>query len=83
MRDLLFERLSVRTLDSVLQTLSDNFAEGTEYFSVLVKVFKDSFRGEKQAHLRNFYVIVPPLTLNFVEGMLAKKDTLKKAKGGR
>ena len=27
----------------MLQTLSENFAEGTEYFSVLVKVFKDEF----------------------------------------
>jgi len=31
-----------------------------------------------QAHLRNFFVIIPALTINFVEKMLAQKDTLKK-----
>jgi len=35
---------------------------------------------EEQRHLKNFYAIVPPLIINFVEHMLAAKDKLVKGK---
>lgn len=50
-----------RQLDSVLSDLTRNFAEGTEYFKMLVDVFAPEFRSPKNMHLRNFYIIVPPL----------------------
>lgn len=73
---------AARALDGVIDEMSKNFAEGTEYFQVLVNIFEKSFRGEDQKHLKNFYIIVPPLTLNFVEKLIAQKERLAK-KGGR
>ncbi|KAJ8262124.1 hypothetical protein GJAV_G00162500 [Gymnothorax javanicus] len=70
-------------LDSVLGDLTSNSAEGTEYFKMLVSVFAPEFRSIKNMHLRNFYMIVPPLTVNFVEHSISCKEKLnKKNKGG-
>ena len=52
---------SSSVLDSVLGDLTSNSAEGTEYFKMLVAVFAPEFRSAKNMHLRNFYMIVPPL----------------------
>ncbi|XP_075894005.1 WASH complex subunit 4 [Nelusetta ayraudi] len=65
-------------LDSVLGDLTSNSAEGTEYFKMLVDVFAPEFRSAKNMHLRNFYMIVPPLTVNFVEHSISCKEKLNK-----
>ncbi|OXB69309.1 hypothetical protein ASZ78_015709 [Callipepla squamata] len=79
----LLEAEKMKQLDSVLGDLTRNFAEGTEYFKMLVDVFAPEFRSPKNMHLRNFYIIVPPLTLNFVEHSISCKEKLnKKNKGG-
>lgn len=71
---------AAKNLDSTLDTLSKNFAEGTDYFQSLVAVFCNQFRDEKNIHLHNFYIIVPPLTINFVEHSLQMKEKLAKKK---
>ncbi|KAI7811908.1 WASH complex subunit 4 [Triplophysa rosa] len=65
-------------LDCVLSDLTSNSAEGTEYFKMLVGVFAPEFRSAKNMHLRNFYMIVPPLTVNFVEHSISCKEKLNK-----
>lgn len=65
-------------LDGILTDLSENFAEGTQYFKVLVETCQTSFQVDKQQHLRNFYAIVPPLTLNFLEKIMTQKEKLHK-----
>ncbi|EDO43986.1 predicted protein, partial [Nematostella vectensis] len=65
-------------LDLAIDNLAKNFAGATEYFKLLVDVFAPEFRDVKNMHLRNFYIIVPPLTLNFVEYMLSCKEKLNK-----
>ena len=68
-RHLLFGQLILKlslcffpsVLDSVLGDLTSISAEGTEYFKMLVAVFAAEFRSAKNMHLRNFYMIVPPL----------------------
>lgn len=41
------------------------------------------FQNLQNVHLRNFYMIVPPLTINFVEHILTCKDRIsKKNKNG-
>ncbi|XP_027049103.1 WASH complex subunit 4-like [Pocillopora damicornis] len=67
-----------KNLDAAINDLAKNFAGATEYFKLLVDVFAPEFRDSKNMHLRNFYVIVPPLTLNFVEYMLSCKEKLTK-----
>ncbi|XP_048356544.1 LOW QUALITY PROTEIN: WASH complex subunit 4 [Sphaerodactylus townsendi] len=74
---------AARQLDFVLSDLTRNSAEGTEYFKMLVDVFAPEFRSPKNMHLRNFYIIVPPLALNFIEHSISCKEKLnKKNKAG-
>lgn len=72
---------AAKNLDQVLTDLCANFSEGTEYFSILVKIFQPVLNQDSQAHLKNFYAIVPALTLNYVEKMLMHKEKLGKATG--
>ena len=58
---------AAKNLDTCLGNLSKNFAEGTDYFQLFVSVFSPEFRKAKNVHLKNFYVIVPALMINFVE----------------
>ncbi|XP_032078057.1 WASH complex subunit 4 [Thamnophis elegans] len=69
---------AARQLDSVLSDLTCSSAEGTEYFKMLVDVFAPEFRSLKNMHLRNFYIIVPPLALNFIEHSISCKEKLNK-----
>ncbi|CAG0879275.1 unnamed protein product, partial [Cyprideis torosa] len=69
-----------KLLDDAIGNISRNFAEGTAYFKLLVDVFVDAFQDQRNAHLKNFFVIVPPLTLNFVEHLIASKERMGKQK---
>ncbi len=69
-------------MDSAIDCLAKNFAEGTEYFKMLVTVFAEEFRNATNMHLKNFFIIVPPLTINFVEHILSGKEKLSKKKAG-
>ncbi len=44
-----------------MQNLAKNFAEGTDYFKILVDIFATEFRSDKNGHLKTFHIIVPPL----------------------
>jgi len=68
-------------LDDVLDDLSKNFAEGTDYFQVLVAIFQGVFKSEEQKHLHNFANIIPPLTLTFIDKMIVQKEKLHKKSG--
>eukprot|EP00163_Fabomonas_tropica_P009505 TRINITY_DN1931_c0_g1_i1.p1 TRINITY_DN1931_c0_g1~~TRINITY_DN1931_c0_g1_i1.p1 ORF type:complete len:1034 (-),score=307.02 TRINITY_DN1931_c0_g1_i1:86-3187(-) len=78
------ESLSVETveacknLDAVIENLSSKFAEGTDYFQVLVEVFAEGMRSDQNKHLSNFHAIVPPLAINFVEHIMSLKDKMSK-----
>ncbi|CAB3223603.1 unnamed protein product [Arctia plantaginis] len=69
---------SSANLDNNINDLITNFIQGTEYFKLLVDVFAPVFRNPKNIHLKNFFIIVPPLTLNFVEHMILSKDKISK-----
>lgn len=47
---------------------------------LLITAFAPFFRNAKNVHLKNFYLIVPPLTINFVEYILIAKDRMTKQK---
>lgn len=78
------DNLSSRTVQSSenlehnIDGLVSDFIQGSEYFKLLVEVFAPVFRNPKNVHLKNFFVIVPPLTLNFVEHMILSKDKMSK-----
>lgn len=69
---------SSENLDKNINGLITNFLQGTEYFKLLVDVFAPVFRNPKNVHLKNFFIIVPPLTLNFVDHMILSKDKMSK-----
>lgn len=45
---------------------------------LLINVFVPVFRNPQNVHLKIFYMIVPPLTINFVEHSLTCKDRINK-----
>jgi len=70
--------IAAKHMDTAVDGLEKNFAEGTEYLKMLVSVFAGEFRNPQNQHLRNFHMILPPLTLNFIEHILLAKDKLFK-----
>mmetsp|Transcript_7605 Transcript_7605/g.19370 ORF Transcript_7605/g.19370 Transcript_7605/m.19370 type:complete len:1168 (-) Transcript_7605:91-3594(-) len=67
-----------RCLDAELASLCSNSAEGTDYFKVLVDVFSTELCSENNAHLKEFYLLLPALTLSAVEFILHSKERLAK-----
>lgn len=45
-----------------------------------MEVFAEEFRSAQNIHLKNFYIIIPPLSINFVDYILQGKDKLSKKK---
>ncbi|KAG8185393.1 hypothetical protein JTE90_018615 [Oedothorax gibbosus] len=78
------EQLSTETiagavkLDLVINNLIKNFSEGTEYFKLLVDAFAPAFQDIKNEHMKYFFVIIPPLTINFVEQSISSKEKLSR-----
>lgn len=45
---------------------------------LLVKTFTPFFQNQKNSHLKNFFILVPALTINYIEHILIAKDKLNK-----
>ncbi|XP_065203313.1 WASH complex subunit 4 [Planococcus citri] len=65
-------------LNNVVTNMSRNIAEGTNYFKLLVDVFSSIVEDPKNDHLKNFYAVIPALTINFVEYSIGAKEGLSK-----
>lgn len=78
------ERLSAesaaaaKTVDLAIGNLSQSFKGGFEYFALLVQVFATEMRSAENQHLRNFFAIIPAMTVNFVEHLLSAKEKIAK-----
>ena len=57
--------------------LTNNFSDKSDYLRMMVKVF-EKIRGSDNKHLKLFYLLLPPLTINYVENMLMAKERLTK-----
>ncbi len=73
--------VAAKNLDMTIDDLSQNVAEGTEYFLVLVRIFQSVFKTDEHVHLKNFFGIVPAITINYVDAMMSKKENLHKRMG--
>jgi len=71
-------RNAASLLERCVQKVGESLASGEGYFAALEQVFAEEMRNPKHSHLANFFIIVPALTINFVEHMLAAKDRLLK-----
>ncbi|XP_024869386.1 WASH complex subunit 4-like [Temnothorax curvispinosus] len=69
---------AARRLENDIDDLVRNFTEGIQYFKLLVDVFASAFRDAKSYHLQQFYAIVPPLTLSFVDNSVSNKEKMFK-----
>ena len=66
-------------LDAVINAIKVNLQDSTDYFHILVAVFKEVLLGgSDHSQLDNFFVIVPALCLSFIEASLAAKDMMLK-----
>lgn len=55
-----------------------------DYLRNFANVFEGVFQGEQHKHLRLFFILVPSLTINFVESLRVAKDkVLKKRQVGQ
>ncbi|XP_058442766.1 WASH complex subunit 4 [Malaya genurostris] len=64
-------------LENDINSLCKNYRIDTNYFRLLVNAFL-SLRHAENIHLHNFYMIIPPLTINFVEYILKAKEKIAK-----
>ncbi|XP_055688108.1 WASH complex subunit 4 [Lutzomyia longipalpis] len=69
---------SAANLQGDIEHLWRQWSEGTEYFRLLVDTLAPFLRDAKNVHLKTFYIIVPPLTINFIEHILSMKDRMGK-----
>lgn len=69
---------SAKILDKVLDDLARNLSENSDYFKILVDVFRPFFQDIRHSHLRHFQLIVPPLCVNFIEHIVTCKEKLNK-----
>ncbi|KYN18860.1 PREDICTED: WASH complex subunit 7 [Trachymyrmex cornetzi] len=69
---------AAKRLENDIADLVRNFTEGIQYFKLLVDVFASAFRDTKSYHLQQFYAIVPPLTLSFVDNSVSNKEKMFK-----
>lgn len=47
-------------------------------FQLLIDVFIQAMSSHNNSHLQNFYIIIPPLTLNFIEHSINSKEKMYK-----
>ena len=65
-------------MDNVIKDLKENFSEKSDYLRVLVKTFEGVIKGPENKHLQLFYIILPSLTINYIEASLVAKEKLGK-----
>jgi WASH complex subunit 7 len=69
---------AAKSFDRSIKMLHTQEAEAKDYLRDLVKVFDGVFKGEENKHLKLFFMIIPPLTINFVESLRIAKDKVMK-----
>ena len=67
-----------RQVDSLVENLETKSAETLDYLNLLVSVFSKELCNERFAHLQDFHIIVPSVTLNAIESLLKGKEKLSK-----
>ena len=61
---------AAEALDAAIENLSSNFCSSNQYFNLLVQVFSGKLNDDKHTHLKNFYLILPPLAVNYIEHII-------------
>lgn len=64
--------------DESINILYKQEAEAKDYLRELVKGLDGVFKGDENKHMRQFYIIIPALTINFVESLQRGKEKVSK-----
>lgn len=65
------------SLDDLIESFASSFSSESDFVEMLITVFAKEFRNyDKFSHLRNFFIIIPPLTINYVEHILACRSKI-------
>lgn len=56
-----------KMFDMAIRLLFKQATDAVDYLRILVKNFEGIFDNEDCAHLKLFYIIIPPLTLNYID----------------
>ena len=67
-----------KMFDRAVGLLFEQEKDATDYLRLLVSIFDGILTGEENKHMRNFYMTIPALTLNYVEWILPAKERVKK-----
>ncbi|CAD8128339.1 unnamed protein product [Paramecium sonneborni] len=68
---------TAKELEEIFTQYKSSFSEKIDYINLLLNAFS-SIKSPENEHLSLFYLIVPTLTLNFIEKMLISKDQIGK-----
>ncbi|KAI6194393.1 hypothetical protein M3Y96_01119900 [Aphelenchoides besseyi] len=75
--DRVFNNLTAMIEEKDLAAKSET--NSSDYLEMLVEVFVKELRNvEKFSHLRNFFMIIPPLCINFIERMVSCRQNFAK-----
>eukprot|EP00759_Apiculatamorpha_spiralis_P036446 PhF_6_TR36555/c0_g1_i2/m.53955/K18465/MRT43, SWIP; WASH complex subunit 7 len=67
-----------QALDGVLENITRRLSDESDFFKTIFQTFEENVNNEKNAHLKNFFMLVPPLTLSYIEHISACKEKLLK-----
>lgn len=68
---------TTKNFEDTIKLLMKKELEVKDYLRNLVHVFFGVFKGDQHKHMR-FYMIVPSLTINFVDSIKSAKDKILK-----
>ena len=58
---------ATKMFDMSIRLLMMQVVDATDFLRILVKNFEGVFDNSESDHLKLFYIIIPPLTLNYIE----------------
>lgn len=69
---------SCKMFDMAVRLLFKQAQDATDFLRILVKNFEGVFEGAECAHLKLFHILIPTVTLNFVDHVMRGKDKIFK-----
>ena len=67
-----------KMFDMSVRLLFKQAQDATDFLRILVKNFEGVFESESSAHLKLFHIMIPSLTLNFIEHVQRGKEKIFK-----
>lgn len=68
--------LSAKHFDAMLENIIGNLSDGTNYFYILITIFRNILILQDNPHLQCFFMAIPMLIINYVETLMSKKEKL-------